>query len=181
MCFDHSASFPQSLHSNSPLDISIKGQMIRDLLNLAGFVLPNAEDIVSSSSSSSSSTTRSASLLFRSRLAACTAPSWPSEGMVAGHSPAWSPLLRHLPYGYSCATALSASLQARLVLLLPCSGISTGPAESAFHSRGRSRPQPPFPSAPPFKFWSVVFPFSFVSRYCFDVSFNFFFDQVVVQ
>ncbi|KAM5270962.1 tubulin monoglutamylase TTLL4 isoform 3-T11 [Hipposideros larvatus] len=46
-----------SLHSNSPLDISIKGQMIRDLLNLAGFVLPNAEDIISSSSSSSSSTT----------------------------------------------------------------------------------------------------------------------------
>ncbi|XP_012384914.1 tubulin monoglutamylase TTLL4 isoform X2 [Dasypus novemcinctus] len=46
-----------SLHSNSPLDISIKGQMIRDLLNLAGFVLPNAEDTISSSSSSSSSTT----------------------------------------------------------------------------------------------------------------------------
>uniref|UniRef100_A0A8C3YPH4 Tubulin tyrosine ligase like 4 n=1 Tax=Catagonus wagneri TaxID=51154 RepID=A0A8C3YPH4_9CETA len=46
-----------SLHSSSPLDISIKGQMIRDLLNLAGFVLPNAEDIISSSSSSSSSTT----------------------------------------------------------------------------------------------------------------------------
>uniref|UniRef100_A0A8C4LYH8 Tubulin tyrosine ligase like 4 n=1 Tax=Equus asinus asinus TaxID=83772 RepID=A0A8C4LYH8_EQUAS len=46
-----------SLHSNSPLDISIKGQMIRDLLNLAGFVLPNAEDIISSSSSSSSSST----------------------------------------------------------------------------------------------------------------------------
>ncbi|XP_066882987.1 tubulin monoglutamylase TTLL4 isoform X2 [Kogia breviceps] len=46
-----------SLHSNSPLDISIKGQMIRDLLNLAGFVLPSAEDIASSSSSSSSSTT----------------------------------------------------------------------------------------------------------------------------
>lgn len=43
-----------SLHSNSPLDISIKGQMIRDLLNLAGFVLPNAEDISSSSCSSSS-------------------------------------------------------------------------------------------------------------------------------
>lgn len=108
MCFDHPASFPQSLHSNSPLDISIKGQMIRDLLNLAGFVLPNAEDIVSSSSSSSSSTTRSASLLFRSRLAACTAPSCPSEGMVAGHSPAWSPLLRHLPYGlfmrYCCVS-----------------------------------------------------------------------------
>ncbi|XP_058388995.1 tubulin monoglutamylase TTLL4 isoform X1 [Diceros bicornis minor] len=46
-----------SLHSNSPLDISIKGQMIRDLLNLAGFVLPNAEDVISSSNSSSSSTT----------------------------------------------------------------------------------------------------------------------------
>ncbi|XP_060008077.1 tubulin monoglutamylase TTLL4 isoform X3 [Lagenorhynchus albirostris] len=45
-----------SLHSSSPLDISIKGQMIRDLLNLAGFVLPSAEDITSSSSSSSSST-----------------------------------------------------------------------------------------------------------------------------
>ncbi|PNI70840.1 TTLL4 isoform 5 [Pan troglodytes] len=46
-----------SLHSSSPLDISIKGQMIRDLLNLAGFVLPNAEDIISSPSSCSSSTT----------------------------------------------------------------------------------------------------------------------------
>ncbi|XP_010358554.1 tubulin polyglutamylase TTLL4 isoform X1 [Rhinopithecus roxellana] len=46
-----------SLHSNSPLDISIKGQMIRDLLNLAGFVLPNAEDVISSRSSCSSSTT----------------------------------------------------------------------------------------------------------------------------
>ncbi|XP_039089081.1 tubulin polyglutamylase TTLL4 [Hyaena hyaena] len=46
-----------SLHSNSPLDISIKGQMIRDLLNLAGFVLPCTEDIVSGSSSSSSSST----------------------------------------------------------------------------------------------------------------------------
>ncbi|KAK1336645.1 hypothetical protein QTO34_002679 [Cnephaeus nilssonii] len=43
-----------SLHSNSPLDISIKGQMIRDLLNLAGFVLPNTEDIPSSSCSNSS-------------------------------------------------------------------------------------------------------------------------------
>ncbi|XP_006901382.1 PREDICTED: tubulin polyglutamylase TTLL4-like, partial [Elephantulus edwardii] len=46
-----------SLHSNSPLDISIKGQMIRDLLNLAGFVLPSAEDTLSSSGSSSSSAT----------------------------------------------------------------------------------------------------------------------------
>ncbi|XP_027624139.1 tubulin polyglutamylase TTLL4 [Tupaia chinensis] len=51
-----------SLHSNSPLDISIKGQMIRDLLNLAGFVLPSAEDIVSSSSGSSSSNSSATSL-----------------------------------------------------------------------------------------------------------------------
>ncbi|XP_013375254.1 PREDICTED: tubulin polyglutamylase TTLL4 isoform X3 [Chinchilla lanigera] len=48
-----------SLHSNSPLDISIKGQMIRDLLNLAGFVLPSAEDISSSPSTSNSSLTSS--------------------------------------------------------------------------------------------------------------------------
>nr|XP_045003334.1 tubulin polyglutamylase TTLL4 isoform X2 [Jaculus jaculus] len=44
-----------SLHSSSPLDISIKGQMIRDLLNLAGFVLPNMEGIISSSNNSNSS------------------------------------------------------------------------------------------------------------------------------
>ncbi|KAF3824139.1 tubulin polyglutamylase TTLL4 [Mirounga leonina] len=60
-----------SLHSNSPLDISIKGQMIRDLLNLAGFVLPNAEDVVSSSSSSGSS---SASLPSSPRDKCRTAP-----------------------------------------------------------------------------------------------------------
>ncbi|XP_053568407.1 tubulin monoglutamylase TTLL4 [Bombina bombina] len=36
-----------SLHSNSQLDIDIKGQMIRDLLNLAGFVLPNRNEISS--------------------------------------------------------------------------------------------------------------------------------------
>uniref|UniRef100_A0A671KB03 Tubulin polyglutamylase TTLL4-like n=1 Tax=Sinocyclocheilus anshuiensis TaxID=1608454 RepID=A0A671KB03_9TELE len=45
-----------SLHSNTPLDVSIKGQMIRDLLNLAGFVLPLREDIAPSNSSASSST-----------------------------------------------------------------------------------------------------------------------------
>ncbi|XP_052461682.1 tubulin monoglutamylase TTLL4-like isoform X1 [Carassius gibelio] len=45
-----------SLHSNTPLDVSIKGQMIRDLLNLAGFVLPLSEDIAPSNSSSSSAT-----------------------------------------------------------------------------------------------------------------------------
>ncbi|KAG7331003.1 hypothetical protein KOW79_004972 [Hemibagrus wyckioides] len=50
-----------SLHSNSPLDVSIKGQMIRDVLNLAGFVLPKKEDIISSSSSGSSSSSSGSS------------------------------------------------------------------------------------------------------------------------
>ncbi|MEQ2179775.1 Tubulin polyglutamylase ttll4, partial [Goodea atripinnis] len=45
-----------SLHSNSALDVSIKGQMIRDLLNLAGFRIPPKVEVVSSSSSTSSST-----------------------------------------------------------------------------------------------------------------------------
>uniref|UniRef100_A0ABM5F7Q0 Tubulin monoglutamylase TTLL4 isoform X1 n=1 Tax=Pogona vitticeps TaxID=103695 RepID=A0ABM5F7Q0_9SAUR len=45
-----------SLHSNSPLDVSIKGQMVRDALNLAGFLLPSAEDVASPSGSASSST-----------------------------------------------------------------------------------------------------------------------------
>ncbi|XP_020858477.1 tubulin monoglutamylase TTLL4 isoform X1 [Phascolarctos cinereus] len=59
-----------SLHSNSPLDISIKGQMIRDLLNLAGFVLPHADDVSSSCGSSSSSTiSLSSSTKEKSRLA----------------------------------------------------------------------------------------------------------------
>ncbi|XP_001363239.2 tubulin monoglutamylase TTLL4 isoform X1 [Monodelphis domestica] len=59
-----------SLHSNSPLDISIKGQMIRDLLNLAGFVLPHAEDVNSSCGSSSSSTiSLSSSTKEKTRLA----------------------------------------------------------------------------------------------------------------
>ncbi|KAK6315492.1 hypothetical protein J4Q44_G00150210 [Coregonus suidteri] len=39
-----------SLHSNTALDVAIKGQMIRDVLNLAGFVLPRRE--VRSSASS---------------------------------------------------------------------------------------------------------------------------------
>ncbi|KFO37379.1 Tubulin polyglutamylase TTLL4 [Fukomys damarensis] len=43
-----------SLHTSSPLDVGIKGQMIRDLLNLAGFVLPTAEDLSSTSCTSRS-------------------------------------------------------------------------------------------------------------------------------
>uniref|UniRef100_A0A7M4FM62 Tubulin tyrosine ligase like 4 n=1 Tax=Crocodylus porosus TaxID=8502 RepID=A0A7M4FM62_CROPO len=46
-----------SLHSNSPLDMSIKGQMVRDLLNLAGFVLPPADDVASGTTSGRSSAT----------------------------------------------------------------------------------------------------------------------------
>ncbi|CAI9608611.1 unnamed protein product [Staurois parvus] len=42
-----------SLHSNSPLDVNIKGQMIKDLLNLAGFLLPNKEDTSNIGSGSS--------------------------------------------------------------------------------------------------------------------------------
>ncbi|NWU76171.1 TTLL4 polyglutamylase, partial [Onychorhynchus coronatus] len=45
-----------SLHSNSPLDVSIKGQMIRDLLNLAGFVLPRMDSVASRPETRSSST-----------------------------------------------------------------------------------------------------------------------------
>ncbi|XP_037999094.1 tubulin polyglutamylase TTLL4 [Motacilla alba alba] len=45
-----------SLHSNSPLDVSIKGQMIRDLLNLAGFVLPSTDSVASRTQTRSGST-----------------------------------------------------------------------------------------------------------------------------
>lgn len=45
-----------SLHSNTALDVSIKGQMIRDLLNLAGFRIPQKEDVIAPCSSASSST-----------------------------------------------------------------------------------------------------------------------------
>ncbi|NXV02106.1 TTLL4 polyglutamylase, partial [Cettia cetti] len=45
-----------SLHSNSPLDVSIKGQMIRDLLNLAGFVLPSMDSVASKTQTRNGST-----------------------------------------------------------------------------------------------------------------------------
>ena len=35
-----------SLHSNSPLDISVKGSMIADLFNLSGFMIPDRRDIL---------------------------------------------------------------------------------------------------------------------------------------
>ncbi|XP_033984616.1 tubulin polyglutamylase TTLL4 isoform X1 [Trematomus bernacchii] len=46
-----------SLHSNTALDVSVKGQMIRDLLNLAGFRVPQKDDVITPCSSASSSTT----------------------------------------------------------------------------------------------------------------------------
>ncbi|XP_049904584.1 tubulin polyglutamylase TTLL4 isoform X1 [Epinephelus moara] len=45
-----------SLHSNTALDVSVKGQMIRDLLNLAGFHIPLKDEVVAPCSSASSST-----------------------------------------------------------------------------------------------------------------------------
>lgn len=37
-----------SLHSNSELDVNIKGAMIKDMLNIAGFRLPDERDISNS-------------------------------------------------------------------------------------------------------------------------------------
>ncbi|KAK3102681.1 hypothetical protein FSP39_013107 [Pinctada imbricata] len=39
-----------SLHSNSQLDINIKGQMVKDLLNIAGFRIPDKSDVTHSNS-----------------------------------------------------------------------------------------------------------------------------------
>ncbi|XP_076013123.1 tubulin monoglutamylase TTLL4 isoform X2 [Genypterus blacodes] len=39
-----------SLNSSTGLDVSVKGQMVRDLLNLAGFLLPQKEDMAAPSS-----------------------------------------------------------------------------------------------------------------------------------
>ena len=44
--------FVNSLHSNSQLDINVKGQMIRDMMNLAGFRLPDKHDIMHSAHAS---------------------------------------------------------------------------------------------------------------------------------
>ncbi|XP_046371170.2 tubulin monoglutamylase TTLL4-like [Haliotis rufescens] len=42
-----------SLHSNSQLDVNIKGQMIKDLMNIAGFRVPDKTDITHVNSSAS--------------------------------------------------------------------------------------------------------------------------------
>ncbi|XP_059198261.1 tubulin polyglutamylase TTLL4 isoform X2 [Centropristis striata] len=51
-----------SLHSNSALDVAVKGQMIRNLLNLAGFRIPQKEDVVAPGNSSSSASSSTSSL-----------------------------------------------------------------------------------------------------------------------
>ncbi|XP_078083968.1 tubulin monoglutamylase TTLL4 isoform X2 [Mustelus asterias] len=48
-----------SLHSNSVLDVTIKGQMISDLLNLAGFVIPHKDDVTPGVKSSPTSRPKS--------------------------------------------------------------------------------------------------------------------------
>jgi len=35
-----------SLHSNSQLDVSVKGRMVRDVLNMAGYMLPDKDDLL---------------------------------------------------------------------------------------------------------------------------------------
>ena len=37
--------YVDSLHSNSQLDVDIKGDMVCDMLNLAGFRLPDSLDV----------------------------------------------------------------------------------------------------------------------------------------
>ncbi|XP_062390965.1 tubulin polyglutamylase TTLL4 isoform X2 [Sardina pilchardus] len=51
-----------SLHSNTALDVAIKGQMIRDVLNLAGFVLPQRDELQPTASSSASASSSTSSL-----------------------------------------------------------------------------------------------------------------------
>ena len=34
-----------SLHSNAELDVQVKGEMIKDLLNLSSFMLPDKTDV----------------------------------------------------------------------------------------------------------------------------------------
>ncbi|XP_035688484.1 tubulin polyglutamylase TTLL4-like [Branchiostoma floridae] len=45
-----------SLHSNSPLDVNIKGQMIRDLMNLAGFQIPDKTVVMAANNVNASQT-----------------------------------------------------------------------------------------------------------------------------
>ena len=46
LCVCLSVRLDVSLHSNSAVDINVKSRLVRDVLNLAGFILPNREDVV---------------------------------------------------------------------------------------------------------------------------------------
>ena len=85
----------QSLCSHLLLDINIKGQMICDLLNPVGFVLPNTEDIIPMFSSF---ITMSTSLLVCILAGSMGSPIVTLErDDVWVFPPAWSPLLLDLP------------------------------------------------------------------------------------
>ena len=89
------ASFPRSPCSHLLLDINIKGQMICDLLNPAGFVLPNTEAIIPMFSSP---ITMSTSLLVCILAGSMGSPIVTLErDDVWVFLPAWSPLLLDLP------------------------------------------------------------------------------------
>ncbi|XP_038076530.1 tubulin polyglutamylase TTLL4-like isoform X2 [Patiria miniata] len=59
-----------SLHSNSPLDVSIKGEMIKDLLNISSFHVPDKRDIYSilTPTSNSASKIRGSDIFMDKRL-----------------------------------------------------------------------------------------------------------------
>jgi len=55
-CCGKNESALYSLHSSTQLDINVKGAMIRDLLNMAGYMLPDKDDVVVNPPSSSDAT-----------------------------------------------------------------------------------------------------------------------------
>lgn len=119
----------QSLGSHLLLDINIKGQMICDLLNPVGFVLPNTEDIILCSAASSPR-----------QPPACLHLGW-QHGQP--HSDSWKGWCLGVP---SClvsiiawsatticpyTTATSVPLKACLISCSLAQGIPTGPGESS--------------------------------------------------
>lgn len=89
------ASFPRSPSSHLLLGINIKGQIICDLLNPVGFVLPNTEAIIPMFSSP---ITMSTSLLVCILAGSMGSPIVTLErDDVWVFPPAWSPLLLDLP------------------------------------------------------------------------------------
>ena len=127
--------FYHSLHpfckacSHLLLDINIKGQMICDLLNPVGFVLPNTEDIIPMFSSF---ITMSTSLLVCILAGSMGSPIVTLErDDVWVFPPAWSPLLFDLPPTiYPHTTATSVPLKA---CLISCSLAQESPQDLGNH------------------------------------------------